>query len=108
MVPSGLAAARAPLRPDSFPKTRQGFVAQLTGDIAGFWRAVFHFGTSMEKLSDGTGPSRTLKIANVREIILAIRALGLPGRGKLQPWLIRQLRSLTSSTAQPAPHIFTC
>jgi hypothetical protein len=108
MVPSGLAAARAPLRPDTFPKTRQGFVAALTGDIAGFWCAVFHFGTSMEKLSDGTGPLRTLKIANVQKIIFAIRLLGLPGRRKLRPWLSCQLRSLTSATAQPAPHIGTC
>jgi hypothetical protein len=76
----------------------QGFVAPLTGNIAGFWCAVFHFGTSMEKLSDGTGPSRTLKIANLQKIIFAIRALGLPGRGKLQPW---QSRQLDRSQAQP-------
>ena len=54
-----------PLRPDSLSKMRRGFVAPLTGNIAGFWCVAFRFEISMEKLSDGTEPSRTLKIANV-------------------------------------------
>jgi hypothetical protein len=35
----------------------------------------------------------------LQKIIFAIRALSLPGRRKLQPWLNCQLRSLTSSTS---------
>src|SRR5271155_2157566 len=44
---------------------RRGSVAPLTGNIAGFWCVVFHFGTRMESLLNGTEPSRTLKIASV-------------------------------------------
>ena len=56
----------SPSRPDSFSKTRRGSVAPLTGNIAGFWRAVSRLPTQTERLLDGTGPSRTLKIASVQ------------------------------------------
>lgn len=56
---------RISMRPVSFSKKKCASVAPLTGDIDGFSCVVFHFGTSMETLSDGTEPSRILKIASV-------------------------------------------
>ncbi len=42
-----------------------------------------------------------------QKIIFAIRALSLPGRRKLQPWLSCQLPSLTSSTGPSCLYLLT-
>jgi PAS domain S-box-containing protein len=76
---------RISVQPGRFSKTRRGSVVPLTGNIGGFWCVVYHFGTSMEALLNGTEPSRTLRIASVQNSsrpILPMRA----GSARWENW----------------------
>jgi hypothetical protein len=59
------------------------------------------------RLFSGTGFRLTSMSGSGQKIIFAIRALSLPGRRKLQPWLNCQLRSLTSSTSPSCRYLLT-
>jgi hypothetical protein len=59
------------------------------------------------RLFSGTGFRLTSMSGSGQKIIFAIRALSLPGRRKLQPWLNCQLRSLTNSTSPSCLYLLT-